>query len=78
MSDARSRRGATWPPLQSTRTLHDLLDDFLDHAMLDLYDLLWAETGSHSQTARQPRIDRTSLYQRLERARRKLCLATVK
>lgn len=50
---------------------------FLDHAMLDLYDMLRGKTGSHSQTARQLRVDRTSLYQRLERARRRLYLSTV-
>src|SRR5712691_3190343 len=50
-------------------TESDSLDDFLDRAMLELYDLLRAKTGSHSQTARQLRIDRVSLYQRLERAR---------
>ena len=59
-------------------TESDSLDDFLDRTMLDLYDLLRGKTGSHSQTARQLRIDRVSLYQRLERARRRLCLSTVK
>lgn len=56
----------------------DSLDDFLDRTMLDLYDLLRGKTGSHSQTARQFRIDRSSLYQRIERARRRLYLSTVK
>jgi len=46
--------------------------------MLNLYELVRMKTGSHSQTARQLRIDRVSLYQRLERARRRLSLATVK
>ncbi len=59
-------------------TESDSLDDFLDRTMLDLYDLLRGKTGSHSQTARQLRIDRSSLYQRLERARRRLYLSTVK
>ena len=62
-------------------TESDSLDDFLDRAMramLDLYDLLRGKTGSHSQTARQLRIDRSSLYQRLDRARRRLYLSTVK
>ncbi|MGH8717117.1 MAG: sigma-54 interaction domain-containing protein [Burkholderiales bacterium] len=58
-------------------TESDSLNDFLDRTMLDLYDLLRAKTGSHSQTARQLRIDRVSLYQRLKRARRRLYLSTV-
>lgn len=64
-----------WP--FAAYTEGDSLDDFLDHAMLDLYDMLRGKTGSHSQTARQLRVDRTSLYQRLERARRRLYLSTV-
>ncbi len=59
-------------------TESDSLDDFLDRTMLDLYDLLRGKTGSHSQTARQLRIDRASLYKRIERARRRLYLSTVK
>ena len=55
----------------------DSLDDFLDHAMLDLYDTLRGKTASHSQTARQLRVNRSSLYQRLDRARRRLYLSTV-
>ena len=55
----------------------DSLDDFLDHAMLDLYDMLRGKTGSHSQTARQLRVNRSSFYQRLDRARRRLYLSTV-
>jgi transcriptional regulator with PAS, ATPase and Fis domain len=55
----------------------DSLDDFLDHAVLDLYDMLRGKTGSHSETARQPRVDRTSLYQCLDRARRRLYLSTI-
>ena len=55
----------------------DALFDFLDPAMLDLYDMLRGKTGSHSQTALQLRVDRTSLYQRLDRARRRLYLSTV-
>jgi len=47
----------------------DSLDDFLDHAILDLYDMLRGKTGSHSETARQLRVNRSSLYQRLDRAR---------
>lgn len=48
------------------------LDDFLDQAMLDLYHLLREKTGSHSETARQLRINRSALYQRIERARERL------
>ncbi len=59
-------------------TESDSLDDFLDRAMLNLYELVRMKTVSHSQTARQLRIDRVSLYQRLERARRRLYLSTVK
>jgi transcriptional regulator with PAS, ATPase and Fis domain len=47
------------------------LNNFLDRAMLNLYHRVRAKTGSHSQTAHQLRVDRTSLYQRLERARRR-------
>ncbi len=39
--------------------------------------MLRGETVSHSQTARQLRVDRASIYQRLERARRWLYLSTV-
>ena len=42
--------------------------------MLALYDQLLAKTGSHTQTARLLRTDRASLYQRIERARRRLQL----
>ena len=58
-------------------TESDSLDDFLDRAMLNLYEAVRMKTGSHSQTARQLRIDRVSLYQRLARARRRLWLSTV-
>ena len=44
---------------------------------VDLYDLLRSQTGSHSQTARQLRVNRISLYKRLERARRRRGLSTV-
>jgi transcriptional regulator with PAS, ATPase and Fis domain len=50
----------------------DSLDDFLDRTMLGLYDQLLAKTGSHSQAARLLRTDRVSLYQRVERARRRM------
>ena len=48
------------------------LDDFLYQAMLDLYHLLREKTGSHSETARQLRINRSALYQRIERGRERL------
>jgi transcriptional regulator of acetoin/glycerol metabolism len=49
----------------------DSLESFLDRTLLSLYDQLLAKTGNHSQAARLLRFDRTSLYQRLERARRR-------
>jgi hypothetical protein len=45
--------------------------------MLNLYESVRMKAGSHSQTARQLRIDRVSLYQRLARARGRLWLSTV-
>ncbi|MGH9904987.1 MAG: helix-turn-helix domain-containing protein [Pyrinomonadaceae bacterium] len=51
---------------------NDSLEAFLDRTLLGLYDQLLAKTGNHSQAARLLRIDRTSLYQRLERARRRI------
>jgi transcriptional regulator with PAS, ATPase and Fis domain len=51
---------------------NDSLDDFLDRTMLNLYSQLRQQTGTHSQAARLLRIDRVSLYQRLERARRRI------
>ena len=54
----------------------DSLDDFLDRTMLGLYDQLLAKTGSHSQAARLLRTDRVSLYQRIERARRRIVNGT--
>jgi len=50
----------------------DSLEAFLDRTLLSLYEQLLAKSGSHSQAARLLRIDRTSLYQRLERARRRV------
>jgi transcriptional regulator of acetoin/glycerol metabolism len=50
---------------------NDSLEAFLDRTLLTLYEQLLATTGNHSQAARLLRIDRTSLYQRLERARRR-------
>jgi transcriptional regulator with PAS, ATPase and Fis domain len=51
---------------------NDSLEAFLDRTLLTLYDQLLAKTGNHSHAARLLRIDRTSLYQRLERARRRV------
>src|SRR2546426_8970188 len=51
---------------------NDSLEAFLDRTLLTLYEQLLATTGNHSQAARLLRIDRTSLYQRLERARRRI------
>jgi transcriptional regulator with PAS, ATPase and Fis domain len=53
----------------------DSLDDFLDQTMLSLYEQVLSKTGSHSQAARLLCTDRVSLYQRIERARRRLQLA---
>lgn len=50
---------------------NDSLEAFLDRTLLTLYEQLLAKSGSHSQAARLLRIDRTSLYRRLERARRR-------
>jgi transcriptional regulator with PAS, ATPase and Fis domain len=50
---------------------NDSLEAFLDRTLLSLYEQLLAKTGNHSKAARLLRIDRTSLYQRLERARRR-------
>ncbi len=54
---------------------NDSLDDFLDRTMLNLYEQLRKQTGTHTQTARLLRIDRVSLYQRLERARLRIQLS---
>jgi len=51
---------------------NDSLEAFLDRTLLTLYEQLLAKTGNHTQAARLLRIDRTSLYQRLERARRRV------
>ena len=50
----------------------DSLDDFLDRTMLSLYKQVLNESGSHSGAARLLRTNRVSLYQRIERARRRL------
>ena len=50
---------------------NDSLEAFLDRTLISLYEQLLATTGNHSQAARLLQIDRTSLYQGLERARRR-------
>ena len=55
---------------------NDSLDDFLDRMLLRAYEQLRKQTGSHSKAARLLRIDRVSLYQRIERARRRINLAS--
>jgi transcriptional regulator with PAS, ATPase and Fis domain len=54
---------------------NESLDQFLDRVTLQLYGQLLAKTGSHTKTARILRINRVSLYQRIERARERLQLA---
>jgi transcriptional regulator of acetoin/glycerol metabolism len=51
---------------------NDSLDAFIDRSFLSLYDQLMAQTGSHAKTARLLGIDRSSLYHRLERTRRRM------
>lgn len=51
---------------------NDSLDDFLDRMLLRAYEQLRKQTGSHSKAARLLRTDRVSLYQRVERARRRI------
>ena len=51
---------------------NESLDDYLDRTMLHLYEKLREQTGSHSRTAYLLRTDRTSLYQRIERARKRI------
>ncbi len=51
---------------------NDSLEAFFDRSYLSLYDQLMAQTGSHSKTARLLDIDRSLLYQRLERTRRRM------
>jgi transcriptional regulator with PAS, ATPase and Fis domain len=54
---------------------NDSLDTFLDRTLLNFYDQLIAKTGSHSQAAKFLNMDRVALYQRIERARRRLLRA---
>jgi transcriptional regulator with PAS, ATPase and Fis domain len=51
---------------------NDSLDDFLDRALLGLYNHLKAITGSHLQVARALGIDRGNLYKRVRGAERRL------
>jgi transcriptional regulator with PAS, ATPase and Fis domain len=48
------------------------LDDLLDQLMLDLYDTIRESTGNHTDTARQLRVNRSSLYTRVRRARTRI------
>jgi transcriptional regulator of acetoin/glycerol metabolism len=50
---------------------NESLEAFLDRSFLSLYEQLLAQTGSHSQAARLLGIERSALYQRLERARKR-------
>jgi two-component system, NtrC family, response regulator HydG len=51
---------------------NDSLEAFLDRSFLALYDQLLAKTGNHSEAARLLGVGRTTLYQRLERSRRRV------
>ena len=51
---------------------NDSLEAFIDRSFLSLYDQLMAQTGSHVKTARLLGLDRSALYQRLERTRRRM------
>ncbi len=51
---------------------NDSLDSFIDRSFLSLYDQLMAQTGSHVKTARLLGLDRSALYQRLERTRKRM------
>lgn len=53
---------------------NESLDAFLDRTMLRVYDELIAKTGSHTQAAKMLHMDRVALYQRIKRARGRLCL----
>ena len=48
------------------------LDDLLDRITLELYEQLCREAGGHAQAARRLRTPRTSLYDRIERARQRV------
>jgi len=51
---------------------NDSLDAFIDRSFVCLYDQLMAQTGSHSKVARLLDTDRSALYRRLERTRKRL------
>jgi transcriptional regulator with PAS, ATPase and Fis domain len=51
---------------------NDSLEAFIDRSFVCLYDQLMAQTGSHSKVARMLDTDRSALYRRLERTRRRL------
>jgi hypothetical protein len=51
---------------------NDSLEAFIDRSFVSLYDQLMAQTGSHSKVARLLDTDRSALYRRLERTRRRL------
>jgi len=61
--------------IQYDGVLHEgeSLDEHLDRQQLKIYEMVLAQSGgNHSQAARRLGIDRTALYHRLERARRRL------
>jgi DNA-binding NtrC family response regulator len=52
------------------------LDEHFDRQQLRIYEMVLAQVGgNHSQAARRLRMERTALYHRLERARRRLDLS---
>ena len=53
---------------------NDSVDAFLDRTLLNLYDQLIANTGSHSEAAKLLKMDRVALYQRIKRVRQRLLL----
>lgn len=66
--------GASVVASQIPLTFHetDTLDNILDRTLVDIYEYLVAKTGGHSQAARLLRMNRTALYQRVERARQRI------
>ena len=66
---SRFESGSQMPPLYREE---DSLDEFLARALLGLYEHFMALKGSHSEVARILRVHRNSLYQRIDRARRRL------
>jgi two-component system, NtrC family, response regulator HydG len=51
---------------------NDSLEAFLDRSFLSLYEQIMAQTGNHSQAARLLGINRSALYHRLERTKRRM------